>query len=712
MDEAGAERLELRRIALFSKAIAAIPHIRELVGCEAVVPRGRVRRGAESVDAVVGWGFKPTAAAARAFARREGIRYVALEDGFLRSAGNARAKPPPISIVLDDRGVYYEASGPSRLEALVAKAAADPAALVLGDRVRRRLLELKLTKYNTVSGAEADRLVPRRKRVMIVDQTFNDQAVAGAGADSSTFARMIADALAAHAVADILVKVHPDVLAGRARGYLATQAQACGIDLLADPVNPHDLFDRVDEIWTVSSGLGFEAALAGRTVRLYGAAFYAGWGLTRDDRIAPEVRALYDRRRCPVPVEALACAALVHYPRYADPVRMTVLDAFAAMDRLAEWREVFAARRDDVVAAGFSPRKRAVVESVFGGGTGRVTFVEPADAVERVAASNARLLLWDARPARTIEAAAREHGLAVTRITGGVLQCPERATEAVPLASVVLDDQGVPFDAARPSDFERLAETARFGPDLTARAAALRARLVGLADRAGGRAEALHAEIRAKSQGRRVVFVIPDAEGRAWSEWVEDIAAGPRLATAVRAARPSDFLVYVERPDLARWRKAGPFRSIAMRRAVDFVMRHPEPETLLAAADEVHVPASILGFHALLRGLPVVAWGTPFYAGWGLTEDRSALPRRTRRLSLDELTAAVLILAARYTDPVSGLPATPEDILFRAEAAARSAPVRHGFWTGLERRLGALANLFRRRGADRWPTRPRVRSRP
>ncbi len=52
---------------------------------------------------------------------------------------------------------------------------------------------------------------------------------------------------------------------------------------------------------------------------------------------------------------------------------------------------------------------------------------------------------------------------------------------------------------------------------------------------------------------------------------------------------------------------------------------------------------SLTGFEALLRGKAVFTYGLPFYAGWGLTQDRHAHPRRHRRLSIDELVAAALI---------------------------------------------------------------------
>jgi capsular polysaccharide export protein len=44
----------------------------------------------------------------------------------------------------------------------------------------------------------------------------------------------------------------------------------------------------------------------------------------------------------------------------------------------------------------------------------------------------------------------------------------------------------------------------------------------------------------------------------------------------------------------------------------------------------------------------------PFYAGWGLTDDRLSCMRRQRKLSLDELVAATLILYPVYVAPSSG----------------------------------------------------------
>ena len=75
---------------------------------------------------------------------------------------------------------------------------------------------------------------------------------------------------------------------------------------------------------------------------------------------------------------------------------------------------------------------------------------------------------------------------------------------------------------------------------------------------------------------------------------------------------------------------------------------------------------SLAGFEALLRDRHVVVYGKPFYAGWGLTEDKQVFDRG-RRLTLGELVAGTLILYTRYLDPLTRLPCGPEVIIDRLD---------------------------------------------
>ena len=86
-------------------------------------------------------------------------------------------------------------------------------------------------------------------------------------------------------------------------------------------------------------------------------------------------------------------------------------------------------------------------------------------------------------------------------------------------------------------------------------------------------------------------------------------------------------------------------------------------QEMLNQVDEVHVMTSLTGFEALLRGIKVVCYGQPFYAGWGLSDDVIPVTRRHRLLSLDELVAASLILYPTYVSRRTGKITTPEQAL-------------------------------------------------
>ena len=102
-----------------------------------------------------------------------------------------------------------------------------------------------------------------------------------------------------------------------------------------------------------------------------------------------------------------------------------------------------------------------------------------------------------------------------------------------------------------------------------------------------------------------------------------------------------------------------------------------------------HVLTSLAGFEALLRGLEVWCHGLPFYAGWGLTHDVLSTPRRTRRLTLDELVAGALIAYPTYVHPGSGRFTTAEGALSSLSAWRAGGP-RLPWWRKRLRRILAL----------------------
>jgi capsular polysaccharide export protein len=105
---------------------------------------------------------------------------------------------------------------------------------------------------------------------------------------------------------------------------------------------------------------------------------------------------------------------------------------------------------------------------------------------------------------------------------------------------------------------------------------------------------------------------------------------------------------------------------------------------------------SLLGFEALIRGVPVTCLGAPFYAGYGLTRDLGPVPDRRRPADLATLAHAALIAYPRYWDPVSRRPCPPEVALDRLAAGDVPHPGRmNRLLSKAQGRFASLAPLWR-----------------
>ena len=193
------------------------------------------------------------------------------------------------------------------------------------ERLIRSLTDKGLSKYN-LGGTPPD--LPQGHRVLVPGQVEDDASIHLGAGEIATNRALLEAARAANPGAVILYKPHPDVEAGLRPGAVA------GAEDLADMVLPGAdtaaLLAEVDEVFTITSLMGFEALLRGKAVTVTGTPFYAGWGLTRDLGRVPA------RRQARPSVLGLAHAALIDYPRYFDPVTRQPCAVETAVLRLSE----------------------------------------------------------------------------------------------------------------------------------------------------------------------------------------------------------------------------------------------------------------------------------------------------------------------------------------------------------------------------------------
>jgi len=662
-----------RPIGTFSRGIAQVPRLSAMLGGTEIRFRPSDAM-APQLDAVIGWGRKDNTAQARSYAQTHGLPFAALEDGFLRSVRLGVEGDPPLAVVVDPVGIYYDATRPSAIELILEgvddadRRLRDPALLARASAAIERITNAELSKYNFSSTQAPTRGEGDRERVLVVDQVAGDLSARLGLVPDGGFECMLNAACSEHPTAKILVKTHPDVLAG-VRTSSVPQASDPRIEYITTNVNPIALLKTVDHVYVGTSQLGFEALLLGKPVTCFGVPFYAGWGIT-DDRVAATRRS---RSRSIVEVFA---AAYLLYSRYLDPETGGPGELEDVITHLETQRNYFRRNAGQLYCFGFARWKRRFVRQFLRSPDNEIHFCSEPNRIRQLPLdSSTKFVVWGHRDGSELREVAAERNVPVWRVEDGFLRSVGLGSDIVRPASLVVDCSGVYYDPRGPSDLEAILGTANFSERELERAARLREAIVR--SRLSKYNLGVDDELGVTIPPARRIILVPgqvedDASVRTGSPVVPSNTV---LLQEARRRCPEGFLVYKPHPDVVSGNRKGKVSPEALV-LCDLVTENASIARCLDLADEIHTMTSLVGFEALLRGKRVVVYGAPFYAGWGLTEDLVPLPRRQRNRSIDELVAACLIRYPRYLHSEHNTFTTPETVVRQlAEAKVQSTSV-------------------------------------
>jgi glycosyltransferase involved in cell wall biosynthesis len=259
---------------------------------------------------------------------------VRVEDGFIRSVGLGADLVVPLSWVFDTRGMYFDASAPSDLEWLIEHKDYSSEELARAAALRQQVVDLGVTKYNLVAPVW-HRPKGHTKVLLVAGQVESDASIRLGAYAVRTNLQLLTAVRERNPDAYIVYKPHPDVVAGLRAG----QTQASAVHALANEVIVHadmaQLLHEVDGVHVITSLTGFEALLRGVPVTVYGAPFYAGWGLCIEVDLPESVAARRTRRAS---LNHLVAAALVDYPVYLHPQLKSLMTAEQAVQLLKAQR--------------------------------------------------------------------------------------------------------------------------------------------------------------------------------------------------------------------------------------------------------------------------------------------------------------------------------------------------------------------------------------
>lgn len=357
-------------------------------------------------------------------------------------------------------------------------------------------------------------------------------------------------------------------------------------------------------------------------------------------------------------------ADLLDRTDYVSPYTSAPIPCAEAITLLADWRRTILVNRQIVACLGMSRWKRRRIADFLAQAPGAPPFI-PAFR----AGPPGAIAVWATRLPPGLEDDARRAGMPLWRVEDGFVRSIGLGSALMPPSSITIDTRGIYYDPARESDLEHILATASFGPALRARARRLTDSLVRLGISKYGSGQAARVSEAWDSGDRRTILVPGQvADDQSVRCGGGRIGGNLELLQAVRRHNPDAFIVYRPHPDVEATHRLGHMEDSVVMQLADRIDRGGAILDTIGRVDEVHTLTSLAGFEALMRGRRVVTYGAPFYAGWGLTVDLGDVPaRRTRRLSLEDLVAGVLILFPRYLDPVTRLPCGPEVLIDRLQ---------------------------------------------
>ncbi|MCV3551013.1 capsular polysaccharide biosynthesis protein [Campylobacter sp. CNRCH_2013_0855] len=593
-------------------------------------------------DVFVGWGRKKSGLKAIELAKKHNVKFLLLEDGFLRSLNLGVENSPSFSIVKDDIGIYYDATAPSKLENILNTYKFSSKELEEAKKAIELIKKEKLSKYNNNLCVSKELFSANEERVLIITQVANDASLKFGLADSFSTQDIINDAIKENPNAKIYIKIHPDVLSGKKQSDFDVQDLPSKCVIIKENYNPIELLSHFKKVYTKTSGMGFEALMVGLECVCYGMPFYAGWGLTQDKL---ECKRRFKKRK----LEEVFYAAYILYSEYFNPYLDKKSDIFDTIHTLAKYKKIEQANSNTLYFLGFTLWKRWFMKPFFKTKNNKIIFLNSLDELYKANLNpEDKIFIWGKKYDKAL--LAKDFKNAIFLVEDGFLRSVFLGSDLTRPFSLIVDSKGLYVDPSKPSDLEDILQNHIFDESLKQRAKKL---ITIITQNKFSKYNGLKHEKLNFNTNKKIILIPAQVEDDA-----SMILGGAdfdtlKLLQSVRKADKNAFIVFKPHPDVLSGNRKGLKDKSIILKYCDEIIENVSIDSAINACDEVHTITSTSGFDALLRGKKVVVYGKPFYTGWGLTSDLHEISRRTRVLSLEELVAGVLILYPRYIHPKS-----------------------------------------------------------
>ncbi|HEF2527821.1 TPA: capsular polysaccharide biosynthesis protein [Campylobacter jejuni] len=605
-------------------------------------------------DTFVGWGRKTSGLKAIALAKKYNVKFLLLEDGFLRSLNLGVENSPSFSIVKDDIGIYYDATAPSKLEKILNTYEFSTEELEQAKKAIELIKKEKLSKYNNNLCLPKELFNTNEERVLIITQVANDTSLKFGLADNFSTQDIINEAIKENPNAKIYIKIHPDVLSGKKQSDFNAQDLPSKCVVIKENYNPIELLSHFKKVYTKTSGMGFEALIQECECICYGMPFYAGWGLTKDKL---ECKRRMQKRS----LEEVFYAAYILYSEYFNSYLNQKSNIFDTIQTLAKYKDIEKVNSNRLFMLGFTLWKRHFIKPFFKAKDNEIIFLNSIKSLVRYKLKeDDKFFIWGRRIdynilKSTLIKKAQDENLShftpkISLVEDGFIRSISLGSDLTRPFSLIVDDKGLYIDPNKPSKLEELLQNEIFDENMLNRAKNIIKIL--LENRFSKYNGLKHEDLKINAKiGQKIILIPAQVEDDA-----SMILGGFGLSTLdllkeVRAKNQDAYIIFKPHPDVLSGNRVGLKDETLILEFCDEIVKDCSIDSVIKIADEIHTITSTSGFDALLRAKKVFTYGIPFYAGWGLTKDKHKCERRTRKLSLEELVAGALITYPRYINP-------------------------------------------------------------
>lgn len=260
---------------------------------------------------------------------------------------------------------------------------------------------------------------------------------------------------------------------------------------------------------------------------------------------------------------------------------------------------------------------------------------------------------------------AEKHHTSYVLLEDGFIRSIGLGVENSPSFSIVEDDMGIYYDATTPSRLENLLNTYNFEDDIKLMQTAKDAIALMVEHHISKYNHAPDIEENYfPNDGKKRILIMAQTLGDMSLKYgLAESFSTDELIQSAYDENPDAHLYLKIHPDVLSGKKSSDIDIEKAHLTCKVIYDDVNPISLLKCVDKVYTKTSQMGFEALLLGKECVSFGMPFYAGWGLTDDRAKCERRNRKLSVEEVFAGAYILYSRYYNPYRQQPSNVIDTI-------------------------------------------------